>query len=215
MITIALATQKGGAGKTTLAASIGVAAQQAGEKVFLVDLDPQSSLYRWGERRRQDEPAVDRIGADKLAAALAGVEHTGYTLAILDTQGTDSASTVAALRLTDLAIIPARPTMLDIEASWPTVSTMARLGQPFVFVLNMAPSAKTPRVQDASRALALNGVLASPVITQRVDHPDAIGLGLGVSEHAPEGRAAAEMRDLWQWLKRRIGKTDGKESSVA
>ena len=47
MHTIALLTQKGGAGKTTLAASLAVAAAMAGEKVIALDLDPQGSLARW------------------------------------------------------------------------------------------------------------------------------------------------------------------------
>ena len=51
MRTIALLTQKGGAGKTTLAASLAVAAAQTGERVIALDLDPQASLLRWGTYR--------------------------------------------------------------------------------------------------------------------------------------------------------------------
>ena len=98
MKVIAFMTQKGGTGKTTLAASIGVAAQEAGERVFLIDLDPQGSLASWGERREADTPGVDRIGPDKLSAALMGLEKAGYTLAIIDTQGVDSPATAAAMR---------------------------------------------------------------------------------------------------------------------
>ncbi len=78
MKVIAFLTQKGGTGKTTLAASVGVAAQEAGERVFLIDLDPQGSLASWGDRRQADAPAVDKIGPDKLASALAGLKQAGY-----------------------------------------------------------------------------------------------------------------------------------------
>jgi len=56
MRTIALLTQKGGAGRTTLAASLAVAAAHAGETVIALDLDPQASLSRWGKRERPRMP---------------------------------------------------------------------------------------------------------------------------------------------------------------
>ncbi len=61
MRTLTLVTQKGGVGKTTLAASLAVAAAQAGEKVVALDLDPQGSLGAWGDTRTADAPAVDRL----------------------------------------------------------------------------------------------------------------------------------------------------------
>ena len=44
---IAFVTQKGGAGKSTLASSVAVAARQAGERVFIIDLDPLQTLVKW------------------------------------------------------------------------------------------------------------------------------------------------------------------------
>ena len=81
MKTIALVTQKGGTGKTTLAASLAVAAQEAGERVFLIDLDPQGSLTSWAERREAESPPVDKVAPQQLPPALAGLAKAGYTLA--------------------------------------------------------------------------------------------------------------------------------------
>lgn len=216
MKVIAFMTQKGGTGKTTLAASVGVAAQQAGERVFLIDLDPQGSLASWGERRQADEPAVDRTTPDKMTAALFGLEKAGYTLAIIDTQGVDSAATSAAMRAADLALIPARASALDIEAAKPTMAALSRLNRPYAFVLNQCPAGRTGRMQDASRALSLLGVLALPFIVQRADHMDAIAFGLGATEFDPNGKAADEIRQLWTWIKRRMeGKAHGEKSAVA
>ncbi len=216
MKVIAFLTQKGGTGKTTLAASVGVAAQEAGERVFLIDLDPQGSLASWGDRRQADAPAVDKIGPDKLAAAIAGLRQAGYSLAVIDTQGVDTAATAAAMRSADLSLIPARPSALDIEAARPTMGSLARLDRSFAFVLNQCPAGRSARLQDASRALALLGVLAQPSICQRADHQDAIALGAGVTEHDPDGKAAEEVRQLWQWIKKKMeGTVHGETSAVA
>jgi chromosome partitioning protein len=59
-------------------------------------------------------------------------------------------------------------------------------------------------------------VLAPTNIVQRNDHKDAIAYGLGVTEHDPDGRAAEEIRLLWQWIKRKLeGKPHGETSAVA
>ena len=200
---IALCSAKGGGGKSTLAASLGVVAQEVGERVFLVDCDPQGSLLAWGERRHAEAPPVDRIAPDKLAAAVQGLAAAGYTLAVIDTPGADTAATAAAMHLADLSLVPVRASALDLEAARPTVSALVRLGRPFAFVLNSVPPGRSTRLDDAGRALALLGVLAEPAIVQRADHVDAIGLGLGVTELDRNGKAAAEIQALWRWINRK------------
>lgn len=213
---ITFVTQKGGTGKTTLAASLGVAAHEAGERVYLIDMDPQGSLMGWGERREAEEPAVDRTSPDKLTAALTALEKAGYSLVIIDTQGMDTPATSAAMRSADLALIPARASLLDIEASKPTMAALTRLGRPYAFVLNHCAAGRASRMQDAARALSLLGVLAEPFVVQRTDHMDALAFGRGVTEHDTHGKAANEMRELWTWVKRKMeGKTHGKAARVA
>ena len=199
--TIAFVNSKGGTGKSTLAAAVGVAAEASGEKVFMIDLDPQGSLSAWGERRKADTPAVDRIAPDRLPAAIAGLAAGGYTLAIIDTPGLDTPATAAAMRAADLSLIPARASTLDLEAARPTLAALARLNRAYAFVLNSCPAGRSGRIADASRALSLLGVLA-PVIVQRMEHVDAVGLGLGVTEL--DGKAADETNALWIWIKQRI-----------
>jgi chromosome partitioning protein len=204
MQTIAFVSSKGGTGKSTLAASIAVAAMQAGEKPYLIDMDPQGSLAAWGGRRQADDPPVDRVEAGRLPDALAGLAGAGFTLAVIDTAGVDNVTTAAAMRAADLALIPARPSTLDLEAARPTLSALTRLGRPYSFVLNSCPPGRNGRLEDASRALGLLGVLAVPPIVQRADHVDALGHGLGVTELEPEGKAAQEIAALWTWIRRRL-----------
>ena len=205
MRTIALINQKGGSGKSSLAASIGIAAMEAGERPFLIDLDPQGTLYSWGERRQAEGPPVDRARVAQLAGVLDALDKQGYTVAVLDTQGADVAASSEVMRRADLALIPARPTLPDIEASKPTIAALTALARPFAFVLNQCPP-QGSRTTDAGRALDLLGVLARPFICSRADHQDAIALGLGVTERDTNGKAAAEIRDLWVWIKGRLDK---------
>jgi chromosome partitioning protein len=204
MKVLSFMTQKGGTGKTTLAASIGVVAQEMGERVFLIDMDPQSSLMGWSARRSAEAPPVDRITPDKLAAAIGTLLKQGYTLVLIDTAGIDSTATSVAMQASSLCLIPARPSALDIEAARPTIGALTRLQRPFAFVLNQCPAGRTNRPLDASKALGLLGVLAPITIAQRSDHLDAVALGMGVTEFNPTGKAADEVRQLWAWADKRM-----------
>ena len=53
-------------------------------------------------------------------------------------------------------------------------------------------------------ALDLSDVLAEPFIVMRNDHQDALSAGLAVSEYAPAGKSAEEIRSLWQWVGTRL-----------
>lgn len=209
MKTVTLVTQKGGAGKTTLAASLAVAASEAGEKVAALDLDAQGSLAAWGDVRSAETPAVDRLGADRLAdlpAILKALGAQGFTVAILDTAGVASTGGNLAMQAADLALIPARPSSLDLKATMPTIETLMRLEmrERFAFVLNQCPPGRSSRAMEAATGLGVFGVLAEPTITLRADYQDAMTAGLGVTEYAPAGKAADEIRGLWAWAARKL-----------
>ena len=206
MHTVAFVTQKGGAGKSTLAACLGVAAQEAGEQVFLIDMDPQGSLLSWGQSRDAETPLVDTTTPIKLEAALSTLAGNSYTLAIIDTAGADSAAAAAAMRAADLCLIPARPTAFDIRATEKTRDAIKTLGRECAFVLNQCPPGpRSSRANDGARALELMGGLVTPMIASRVDYQTAAVTGRGVTELNPQGKAAEEMRELWASVKRRLG----------
>ncbi len=217
MHAIAFVTQKGGAGKSTLAACLGVAAQEAGERVFLIDMDPQGSLLGWGQSRGAETPTVDTITPAKLEAALATLARNGYTLAIIDTAGADTAAAAAAMRAANLCLIPARPTAFDIRATEKTRDAIKTLGREYAFILNQCPPGpRSSRANDGARALELMGDLVAPMIASRVDYQAAAVSGQGVTELNPQGKAAEEMRALWTSVKRRLGvKKHGKATRVA
>jgi chromosome partitioning protein len=209
MHTIVLATQKGGSGKSTLAVGLAVAAQQAGYNVRLIETDPQATLSNWQSRRGIAEPLVERIvEAGDIETRLAALQRGGVTLAIIDTAGGISAATTAAIRHGDFCLIPARPSIADIEASAATVAAAKAWKTAFAFVLNQTPI-RGQRVGNAAALLCeaardLADVVAGPFIAMRNDHQDALAAGLAVSEFEPSGKSADEIRLLWQWVDARL-----------
>lgn len=208
MRTIALVTQKGGAGKTTLAASLAVAAAEAGEVVVALDLDPQGSLSAWAGDRTASVPVVDAVAGVRLGqlpSILTSLAKRGFTIAVLDCPGIASTATNHAMSVADLCLIPARPTRLDIRATKPTIEALMGLKRTFAFILNQCPpQARSTRASEAALGLSLLGVLAEPAIAQRADYQDAMAAGLGVTEYAPAGKAAAEISALWAWINKRM-----------
>ncbi len=216
MRTIAFLTQKGGTGKTTLAASLAVAAAQAGERVIALDLDPQGSLARWGERRTRAKTAcsvmvepLERERLTRLSAILEGLAGAGFTLAVFDTAGADGPAVRPMTDAADLCLLPARPTRLDVEATAATFRAVFLAKRRAAFILNQCPpNYRSARAGQAAQDLTALGVLADPMIAARMDYQDAIAAGLGVTEYAGHGRAAQEIRTLWSWARGQFA--DGK-----
>ena len=202
--TITLASQKGGTGKSTLSIGLAVAAMEDSERVCLLETDAQGTISNWGIRRANPDPAVERIAHRfQLERALRVLVRRGYTLAIIDTPGSDNDITTAAIRMADLCLIPARPSLADIEAAHPTFKVIHRFERAFAFVLNQAP-VRGQRLGHVATGLSEVGTLALPYIALRNDHMDSLAAGLAVSEFAPNGFAAAEIRALWAWSKHKL-----------
>ncbi|MGJ4951091.1 AAA family ATPase [Bradyrhizobium sp. HKCCYLS20291] len=211
MYTIVLATQKGGSGKSTLAIGLAVAAQQAGHKVRVIETDRQGTLTKWQARRATGEAIVEAVyDAKMIEPRLEALARDGVTVCVIDTGAGITASTTAAIRHCDLCLIPARPSVADIEATAPTLSVVRAWRKPFAFVLNQAPIRGGNRISDATSALDADAprdiaeVLAQPFIMMRNDHQDALAAGLGVSEFDPSGKCAQEIKSLWRWTAGKI-----------
>ncbi len=216
MRTIAFVTQKGGAGKSTLASSVAVAARQAGERVFIIDLDPLQTLVKWSKARGSADIAVEHIPPAKLGKALAALASKGVTLAVIDAPGQDSEHLAAAVRAADLCVIPARPNAFDLWASEETRAQVKNKGKDYAFLLNQCPpSQQSARVELGAKALQTMGGLLAPLVSARVDYQEAARLGQGVGEYNPDGVAADEMRELWSSIKRRLKKAQAKAEKPA
>src|ERR1700686_1090153 len=215
MRTVALLTQKGGAGKTTLTASLAVAAASASERVIALDLDPQASLVRWGKRREAakfpNKVMIEPLEGERLPRLrdiLEGLNGVGFTLAVFDTAGADSVAARLVTEAADLCLLPARPTRLDVDATAATFRAVYLAKRKAAFVLNQCPPTyRSSRASDAAKDLTRLGVLAEPMLSARIDFQDAIAAGLGVTEYARGSRAAQEIETFWRWIRAQLDGT--------
>ena len=125
MKAILIAAQKGGAGKTTLARNLSVAASLDGRKVLCLDLDPQGSLRGWWESREAETPAMlDRDPAPHALRATLDAAKAQFDLCIIDTPPAAPEWLSEALGAADLVLIPVRPSPDDLRAVGATIAAV-------------------------------------------------------------------------------------------
>ena len=200
MRTLAIISQKGGAGKTTLALNLAVASEQAGASAVIVDVDPQSSAAAWGDSREGEAPVVVSAQAARLAEVLSTAREHGAALTIIDTAPHAQTDALNAARAADLVLVPCRPSVLDLRAIGASADVAALARTPAVAVLCAVPS-RGPLADEAAEALRAVGLDVAPVrVGHRAAFIHAATAGAGVLEHAPESKAAEEVRALYAWV---------------
>ena len=200
MRTIALISQKGGAGKTTLAIALAVASERAGLASVLVDLDPQASAAQWSDLREAETPVVTCTPAARLTSVLTAAQDSGARIVVLDTAPHAADAALAAARASDLVLIPCRPATADLVAIRASIDLVRVADKPAAVVINAAPVAN-PITGQAFTAIADYGVNACPVVVhQRIEHVHAFTSGLSASESAASGKAASEINELFEWI---------------
>ena len=211
---ITLVTQKGGSGKTTLALSCAVAAEEHGARALVLDMDPQRTAEAWYQTREATKPKLATVTAAELPDAITGGRQR-FDVVLIDTPGRDEPSTAAAIRHADICLIPCRPTPADMKATPTTVATIKRLDKLSAFVLSQTPP-RGYRIREAAKGLSVLGMVAPVHIVSRNAYQDAHGMGLAVTEFETDGKAAAEIRELWQWIAKKLEKlTNEQETNVA
>ena len=205
MRVIAFVTQKGGSGKTTLCLNLAVAAEEAGKRALIVDLDPQGTAEAWYQDREAERPRLVRAEPADLPRVVAAAERQGFSHVLLDTPGRDEPGVAAAIRTATFCVVPCRPTPADMKATPATIATIRRLAKPVVFVLTQTP-ARGGRMREAELGLATLGPVAPVGLVARTAFQDAHGAGLGITEYEPDGKGAQEVRELWRWMARKLEK---------
>jgi chromosome partitioning protein len=202
MLTIAIASTKGGVGKTTTAASVGVRAAQDSARVALVDLDPQRALVEWWRRRGEtDNPCIFQ-GCDKAADAIERLELDGWDYVILDGPPAFLQVVSEMVNVAHFTLIPCKPSMIDILAMQDVISFAREAGSAHMVVLNDVP---TPKLAETARSLltAQRVPVAKCQISHRPSHIAALAAGKSAAE-INKGRdkvAATEIDALWLEVK--------------
>jgi chromosome partitioning protein len=201
MKTVAILSQKGGTGKTTLAVHLALAAERRDVVVAVLDLDPQASAAEWKDSRDGETPSVTSIQSSRLGKALEVAESAGAALIVIDTAPHSADAAVAAAEATDLILIPCRAGILDLRAIATTARIVKVTGKPAFVVLNAIPPNSPRIVADAIAAVQQHGLPVAPVVIhQRSAYAHALTAGQTAEEYEPEGKAAEEIAELFKWL---------------
>ena len=208
MHVVALCSQKGGSGKTTLSGHLAVQAELAGAgPVALVDTDPQGSLAAWWNARQGDAPAFVGTTLGELSADIERLRLEGCNLVMIDTPPAINMAIQRVIAVADLVVIPTRPSPHDLRAVTGTVDMVERAHRAMVFVLNGA-NLRAKITSDAVIALSQHGTVAPVFVQQRVDFATSMIDGRTVCEVAADGRSAQEIRTLWDYVASQIEKLE-------
>lgn len=200
MKTVAIISQKGGAGKTTIALHLAVASALSGRDTAVVDLDPQASAAKWADRREVELPVVISAHASRLGHEMQRVEQSGGELLILDTAPHSDSAALEAAKAADLVLVPCRPAILDIEAITNTLELVHTTKTP-VFVVMNAVAAQGREAEEAAEAIAALEVPVCPVqLVNRIAFSRALISGQSAQEYEPEGKAAQEIAQLHTFM---------------
>ena len=196
MQTLAVMSQKGGAGKTTLVVHLAVEAHRRGIRVEIIDTDPQQSAGVWSRARGGESPIVTHVQPTRLKAALDQRVKDGIELVIVDTAPHAGPDAVDVARLADKVLIPVRPGVFDLAAARQTIEIVREAGVDSMLVLSACPH-RTPEVPMAREALGMSGLpVAATQIGDRRSFSRAIQTGRAVTEFEPDGKASEEIRAL-------------------
>jgi chromosome partitioning protein len=210
MKVLAVMNQKGGSGKSTLALHLATEAVAHGQKVLLLDLDPQGNLLGWADRRGDNPPDVDATHPTKIARQIAAAKAEGYNLVVLDTAPSADRTSALAAEAADLILSPTRAAQFDLDAIRATISAAAVIKRQMVVVINAAPI-RSKVVDEAIAVVTKAGAtVSSAIVHQRVAFQHCLTDGRTAAEYEPGGAAAEEITALYDDM---VARMNGKVST--
>jgi chromosome partitioning protein len=197
---VALISQKGGAGKTTLAVHLATRAAADGWATAIIDLDPQATAASWGDRRQEEAPEVVSGQAVRLPALIAAAKDNGAEFLVLDTAPNADQTASLAARAADVVLIPCRPATFDLEAITTTLMLAKAAAKPSYVVLNAVPP-RSSIGKEAADGLEKQGAhVASHALTHRAAFSHGVIDGRTAQEYEPNGKASKEIDQLYRWV---------------
>lgn len=197
---VAIISQKGGAGKTTLAVHLATAATLAGHTTAIIDLDPQATAASWGDRRTVGAPEVISGQAARLPTLITAARDNGADFLVIDTAPNADQVVSLAARAADIVLIPCRAAAFDLEAIETTLMLAKAAMKPAFVVLNAVPP-RSVIGKEAAQGLASRGAQVAPhQLTHRAAFAHGVIDGRTAQEFEPAGKAAEEISALYKWL---------------
>lgn len=206
MHTIVLANQKGGVGKSTITAALGVSLEAIGKgPVVLIDTDSQQNLSKWWNRRESETPRFAGVQIGKLPAYLDDLKAAGVAAVVIDTQGAITADVRQVISCADLVLIPTRASAMDLDVIGDTVGMIEQSGKRMVFVINGAAN-RAGITGKTAVALSQHGTVAPSVLYQRTVWAECWLSGLVAQEVEPDGKVAVEVAELTAYILKQLEK---------
>lgn len=197
MPTIAVATRKGGAGKSTIATAVAAHLAAGGVPVGIIDLDPQGSASAWIAARGADRPAITHVRSKPagLRDDHRQMMASGAAVVVIDTPPHSDAAMAGAIEAADMVVLPSIPSAFDLHALGAALETVKSMRRPAGIVLNAAIP-NTLAIAESQATVEQMGVPLLAVLTRRMAWQYAAARGLGPSELHPNCQAAREVEGL-------------------
>lgn len=193
---VTIAQQKGGAGKTTLAAHLSVAWREMGYRIAVLDLDPQASLTQWMKLRSERQPDENVLSFAQVQGKALATQinrfQSEHELIVIDSPPHVESDARHAMRVADLVVVPMQPSPLDLWATQATLKLAQEEGVPVKMVLN-----RVNQNSRLSRAMEEEmGSISPNKFGNRVLFAGSLMTGCGVTELAPYSQAGEEVSAL-------------------
>ncbi|MBV8456491.1 MAG: AAA family ATPase [Acetobacteraceae bacterium] len=195
-IVITVAQQKGGTGKTTIAANI-AAAMAGNGRVAMLDIDPQKTLIRWYGLRGNRTPALScsDVSGWRMTAELERL-RSNHDVVVIDSPPRIDTDARIAIRAANIVLIPVQPSPPDLWAAEGTLKLAAEERRPARIILNRVPATSRLRRMMEADIVAKGLPAMRAALGNRSGFALAFASGLGVTEASPRSTATAEVRGL-------------------
>lgn len=201
---------KGGVGKSTVAAVVASAFQEAGRNTLVVDADPQLSLVTWATRAvdaRSEVPRVEPIRSANPAAELERYK-TAFDFLMVDTAPRRTRQLERVLEsAADVALIPTQLTALDVDETEATLAMIDELQEVrrnegraplrVLVVRNRVPPTRTKLSEALDERLRGLGVPVLTGLVQRTAYAESISTGTTVFEFG-QAQSTQEVERLFE-----------------
>lgn len=202
---IAVVSQKGGSGKTTLALHLAASSIHAKMPACIVDTDPQATAAAWGDWRGDFLPVVVTSPPARLTRTIDNALKQDVDVVVIDTPPHAEAAMREAIKAADIVLIPSRPRAFDLHALEAVADLVSLADKPAYVVFNAVPARATKQVADSTKAAEELGLKVCPItFGERADFHRSSAKGEVAAEIDAGGKAAKEAAELWKWVKKQL-----------